>query len=400
LTYCVHDGGAYNKHKEDSMKNLCKRPLVSLLGIIAAGAVIALGLAGCDLFPVDPNILKITGITDEFLTQGEITGAGVFPVGTSLEKAAGGTGIVAVLKSIAKTDTPPYTATISLYTPNGKNGWAGSGTYDVFLIINKTIMSYRAEKVDFVSGTTTVDATAFKYVSSPPPEGANTLEITGITAELLAKGASGIQIGIFDAGTSPADALQQKGLKAGTSANTIAKTAAAPYTVTAWFGLGKEVWKDSGTFDVYLILTSGATPTYYQAQNVSFSAGKKTTVAVTAFEDVSPQPAEPNILEITGITEEFNGKWDITGLGVFPAGATPGATNLVAVLKTVEKTDTPPYTVTISIYTSSGSPWTGSGPYDVYLVSNETQPPSHRATVEFVSGTTTVAITEFAPLSP
>jgi hypothetical protein len=155
------------------MKNLYKNPavfgrLVSLLGIIAIGTVIGLGLTGCptdDEGPV-PNTLVITGITATQYSQGS-TGCqiAIVPVGTAVGSIA--TSIVAGADSSEDSVTlsgssEPYTASASLYAaPDYQNRWTGSGVFDVYLLLGGSNY-YRAQNVSFTSATTTVAATSFQ----------------------------------------------------------------------------------------------------------------------------------------------------------------------------------------------------------------------------------------------
>ncbi|MDR2110226.1 MAG: hypothetical protein LBP32_02855 [Spirochaetaceae bacterium] len=280
------------------MKNLYKRPLASLLGIIAIGAVIAAGLAGCgnlsgDDENTDPKNLVITGITAELYAQG--AGGiqiGIVQAGTAPEQAIQGTGIAAVADSVTPlSNTPPYSIRAELYAAlDYESRWTGSGKYDVYLELSNGggTTYYRAQNVSFTSATTSVAITAFSALASPPSNNENTdpktLVITGITAELYEQGEDGIQIGIIQAGTAPEQALQGIGIAAVADSVT-PLSSAPPYSIRAELYAAPDYasrWTGSGGYDVYLTLSNGGGTTYYRAENVSFTSAT-TPVAITAF---------------------------------------------------------------------------------------------------------------------
>jgi uncharacterized repeat protein (TIGR02543 family) len=159
-------------------KNLYKRPfvkkpLLSLLGIIAIGAVIAVGLTGCDELlggadkllgggdGTDPKTLVITDIPGD---QGQQPiQIGIFPAGTTPQQALTQTGIVAGADSSeGAVKLSGSTATASLYVPSTGTGWTGSGTYDIYIIVggpNPTY--YRVSSVSFTSASTRISANNF-----------------------------------------------------------------------------------------------------------------------------------------------------------------------------------------------------------------------------------------------
>jgi hypothetical protein len=143
------------------------------------------------------NTLIIGGIPSSMVSSGYSGSViiGIFPSGTSSEQAVLWTGIVAGADSsngdvgLSTSGSGSYTATAALYallpdgTPAGSR-WTGSGTFDIYLIVNGSSY-YRATSVRFSSGTTTVSVSAFFPVTpgsdQPPPSG-GTLTITGLGA--------------------------------------------------------------------------------------------------------------------------------------------------------------------------------------------------------------------------
>jgi hypothetical protein len=117
--------------------------------------------------------------------------------------------------------------------------------------------------------------------------GPKTLVITGISAAQSSQGQAGIQIGIYPAGTTPQQASSLTGIVAGASDSDVilsGSTLTVPL-YSAPFGSGNR-WTGSGTYDIYLVLGSGSSESYYRKQNVSFTSAS-TQVSAADFSPVS-----------------------------------------------------------------------------------------------------------------
>jgi len=123
-------------------------------------------------------------------------------------------------------------------------------------------------------------------------------------------------------------------------------------------------------------------------------------VAVIGFMTISceePKPQEPKTLIITGQST----KGDV---GIFPTGKTVQQIleNGDALLVAGADYNNSDYTVsgstlTIPLYNKTGGTrWTGSGNYDVYLMLDSG---IYKATINFSSETTTVALSQFTKIS-
>ncbi|MDR2445293.1 MAG: InlB B-repeat-containing protein [Spirochaetaceae bacterium] len=147
-----------------------KRNIVLVQGMLAALLALNLVFAGCENGTTDdpgddPKTLVITGITQDLLGYGTPSiKIGIFPVGTSLEQASQQTGIVAGADSeqnaVTLSQSAPYTATALLYVPDNSGRWTGSGTYDIYILVNGDSY-YLAQNVSFNDATTTVDLEDF-----------------------------------------------------------------------------------------------------------------------------------------------------------------------------------------------------------------------------------------------
>jgi CO dehydrogenase/acetyl-CoA synthase epsilon subunit len=241
--------------------------------IAVIGAVIGLGMAGCDILmgeskpdddggtgettePTGSKTLVITNIPSEY-TQGGSVQIGLFPVGTSLQEAVNQTGIVAEADSGYIT-LSGSTVTAYLTVPNTSGWWTGSGTYDVYLTVNYSTY-YRAQSVSFTSASTSVSQSAFSEVSF------KTLVITNTSS---ADQSGNIQIGIFPVGTTLQTALDQTGIVAEADSGTITVSGNSATALLSVPGTSNR-WTGSGTYDIYLIVNNS---TYYRAQSVSFTS--------------------------------------------------------------------------------------------------------------------------------
>jgi hypothetical protein len=230
------------------MKNLYKRPLASVLGIIAISAVIGLGLSAC---PTD---------------DGGDDGGVVYHSGEKPETLATSATLAQALAKldeiIAHPNTPAATKTAA-----------------------ETLKAELSAGGDLTTAIATINDTLISAIPEP-----RILVITGIDVAKAAQASSGILIGIFPAGTSSTDASNQKGLVAGADSNagSVELSGSSPsYTATAHLYIPHTTtkWASSGTYDIYLILTSGSGETYYRKQNVPFSS-TTTTVAATDFSSI------------------------------------------------------------------------------------------------------------------
>jgi len=147
-----------------------------LSGIIAITAVTVLvfGFAACGGGGgSDPKTLVITDISEIQSSMADTSCViGIFPPGTTQLQAAAWVGIVAGAgydDMIATGSSEPYQVTVPLYSApfdfyNPKR-WTGSGTYDIFALLNTSGDAYVVRNVDIESATTTIDArTALKIV--------------------------------------------------------------------------------------------------------------------------------------------------------------------------------------------------------------------------------------------
>jgi hypothetical protein len=129
-----------------------------------------------------------------------------------------------------------------------------------------------------------------KYTNSSNP---NTLRITDITAAQSSLGHQGIAIGIFFPGTPPDLAMQRIGIVAGAEKRDIMLSYDSSTYITTFYtpkasgtgfsGYTGYKWTEDGIYDIYLVLGSGSTSTYYRVQNISFTSSATTTVSVTRF---------------------------------------------------------------------------------------------------------------------
>ncbi|MDR2194491.1 MAG: hypothetical protein LBP19_08515 [Treponema sp.] len=383
------------------MKNLYTRQVVSRLGLIAIAAVLAIGLAGCgdkDEETSDPKTLVITGITDEYADQDSEIQISIFPVGTNLEQVLSGTGFVAV----ADTDNVTLsgtTATVELYVPH-TGPWTGSGTYDVYLRISGEDASsyFQKQGVSFSSTSTSVPIADFEAITLPDPR---TLVITGIDEEYAGEDAE-IRIGIFQAGTTPEEAMDETGFVAGADEDNITLDGETA-TAELYAPHGDVPWMGSGTYDVYLIITGGETPIYLQKGSVSF-ANASTEVSIDDFEAITLP--DPRTLVITGLTDQYTSLGNEIQIGIFPAGTSLddalAGTGFVAGATTEEDDITlSGTTATAALYVPHAGPWTGSGVYDVYLVvsGGETTIYLQKENVSFTSASTEVSIEAFEAIT-
>ncbi|MDR0453136.1 MAG: hypothetical protein LBH15_08840 [Treponema sp.] len=110
--------------------------------------------------------------------------------------------------------------------------------------------------------------------------GPKTLVITGISDSLASQGQSNFRVGIFQPGTTPAEAMAQTGYVAGAESENAAVTGSgSSYTATvSLYAPSSDRWTGSGTYDVYLVIGSGN----YRAQGISFNDAS-TSVPATRF---------------------------------------------------------------------------------------------------------------------
>jgi hypothetical protein len=117
-----------------------------------------------------------------------------------------------------------------------------------------------------------------------------TLIVQNIPANVFAYGQYGGQIGIFNDGTTPQQAISMTGIVAGAdlSNGDIIVSGSGPYTLTLpLYNINdNNRWTGSGTFTVYVVLNGGGGH-YYRANSVSITSGT-TTVPFSNATEVSP----------------------------------------------------------------------------------------------------------------
>ena len=117
-----------------------------------------------------------------------------------------------------------------------------------------------------------------------------TLVITNISPYQANDIQNSILIGVFIAGTTLEQVVQQIGVVAYAGDHDVTLSGnSAPYTATVELyrvdASGDTYWTGSGTYDVYISL-GGSQTSGLQKQNVSFTSAI-TTVSITTFSDVS-----------------------------------------------------------------------------------------------------------------
>jgi hypothetical protein len=225
--------------------------MVSLLGIIAIGAVIGLGMTGC---PMDSG-----------------SGGDGKPAKLDESSATKDQAIEALDAIIADPKTPDATKaaaeSLKAELSAGGGNWESSKT-DVISQINDLI-----DEIPSTAGGNT------------DPK---TLIIQNIPANVFAYGQSGGNIGVFTNGTTPQQAMAMTGLVAGAylSNEDIVISGSGPYTLTIplYNTTGSTRWTGSGTFTVYVSLYGGGGHDY-KADSVNITSGT-TTVSFSSVAEV------------------------------------------------------------------------------------------------------------------
>jgi hypothetical protein len=147
--------------------------------------------------------------------------------------------------------------------------------------------------------TGSIDGNTGTFTRSVVGDGVpKTLVITSIPASVYAYGKDGGGIGVFPAGTSKENALQQKGVVAGVGLEddgdnfTAEKKDDNTYTLTLQLhiiGAGDIPWTGTGPHDVYVALFSNNVGHYYKA-SATFSAATTTIEFSSAPELTLQQP--------------------------------------------------------------------------------------------------------------
>jgi hypothetical protein len=364
-----------------------------------------------------PKTLVITDINVSQYPGASIL-VGIFPQETPPENALSGTGIVAGADSSEGVVTiKGSTATADLYVPDTTNRWTGSGTYDVYLIISSggSESYYRKQSVSFTSASTEVPTTEFDELEAEGPAFpddnavAKTLVITGINVSQ--QEGDSIIVGIFKPGT-PLENLYE-GIVAGADSRA-GVTFNGSTATAALYDLGTETetrWTGSGTYDVYLIVLSGSSESYYRKQNVSFSSAS-TVVPMTDFgrpEAEGPafpdDNADPKTLVITDINVPQQ-EGDSIIVEIFAQGTSPedalSGTGIVARADSRAGVTFKGSTATANLYVlDTDKEWTGSGTYDVYLIVLSGDSENYyenyylKKSVAFSSASTEVSMTDF-----
>jgi hypothetical protein len=151
-----------------------------------------------------------------------------------------------------------------------------SDSYSV-LIATRTEARY-ANGISFSNGSGSLNWNSMSPISrGGGGNSGRTLIITDITAVQAGQGQSGFMVGIFQAGTTPEDAFSQKGFVTGADNEGVKLSSSAPYTATVSLSDLPD-----GTYDIYLMLGSESSASYYRKQNVQFTSAL-TSVSATAF---------------------------------------------------------------------------------------------------------------------
>jgi hypothetical protein len=136
------------------------------LGILVMVLVFGMTVVGCDDGSTNggsaQKTLIVQNIPANVFAYGQYGGLlGVFSTGTTSQQAMSMTNLVAGAdlnnNDIIVAGNGPYTMTVPLYNINNDNRWTGSGTFDVYVVLNGGGGHYyKASSVNITSGTTTV----------------------------------------------------------------------------------------------------------------------------------------------------------------------------------------------------------------------------------------------------
>jgi hypothetical protein len=140
------------------------------LGMLVMVLVFGMSVVGCDPTSNDSTnggsgvqkTLIVQNIPANIYAYGSYGGQiGIFSAGTTPQQAMTLTGIVAGADlsnlDIIVVGSGPYTLTIPLYNINDNSRWTGSGTFDIYVVLNGGGGHYyKASSVNITSGTTTV----------------------------------------------------------------------------------------------------------------------------------------------------------------------------------------------------------------------------------------------------
>jgi hypothetical protein len=140
-----------------------KNKLILNLFLIVVGGMIMAGLTGCDNNDTQASekgkYLTITGLKAS-PHSGKSLNLALFPPGTSIQDAQKGKGLVAsITVSAIDNDTVPLAS-------NGSQ-WTGTGTYDVFFVIDKdgSPSVYQKKSVTITEENTVIPFSDFTSVS-------------------------------------------------------------------------------------------------------------------------------------------------------------------------------------------------------------------------------------------
>jgi len=137
-----------------------------LLGMLVMALVFGMTVVGCDNGTTgnnDPKTLVITMPETIYNYGANGFQIGVFPVGTTPDKAITRTGIVAGADESTPgqttTGSDPKVLTIDLYNLSNNTKWTGSGTYDLYAVLTDSSHNdhyYKAGSVNISSATTNI----------------------------------------------------------------------------------------------------------------------------------------------------------------------------------------------------------------------------------------------------
>jgi hypothetical protein len=217
-------------------------------------------------------------------------GIGIIPAGTPEEEAFQQQENIAVAgitfdnANIEVQGNGPYTLILPLHIiGNSYIPWTGSGTYDVYAVLNGGGGHYyKAPTVNLSSGTTYINFSnvieLFPYTAGGGGEeigGAKTLVIQNVPAGIYSYAQEGGGIGIIPAGTPEDQAFQEQVAGITFEDGNIEVQGNGPYTLILplhIIGNSYIPWTGIGTYDVYAVLFGGGGH-YYKAASVNFSSG-------------------------------------------------------------------------------------------------------------------------------
>jgi hypothetical protein len=254
--------------------------LTKFLGVITIGAVIAAGMTGCDNPAGGGEEEKIDSalVAKWYMTQAYADAEGNnFMFEITAEGKLTGEAFTAGETTVT-TSNGRINATLTL---NGQTMDAGSADYNFsgtelrFSNPSSSQPNYFSTLINALNASSALGGSDcfYKKAGGGSPK---TLVIQNIPTGVYYYGADGGQIGVFQSGTTPQQALALTGLVAGAdlSNGDIIISGSGPYTITAplYNVNNTNRWTGSGTYDIYVILNGGGGH-YYRAVSVNISSG-------------------------------------------------------------------------------------------------------------------------------